>query len=256
MDFILTEWFVKAPYGVSFLAGMLTFLSPCVLPLVPAYLSYVSGVSLGELKGGDSLNIAMRWRIFRASLFFVLGFSLVFVLLGASMARIIGNVFNNDLFAYIAGGIIVIFGLHVAKIINIPFLNYEKRADFSLKNEQKNGGIFKNFISAYLAPLLLGISFALGWTPCIGPIFAGIISLAASESTRGIVLMSVYAAGLGVPFLLSALLVSTMIGWLGKLKRYMRVIELLSGALLVGIGVLVASGGLGRISGFLLEKLA
>lgn len=251
MELALTGWFGSAPYAVSFLAGMLTFLSPCVLPLIPAYLSYVSGISLGELRSGDSLSWRARLLIFRSALMFVFGFSLVFVLLGASMARIIGNIFTYEIIAYVAGGIIILFGLHVARVITIPFLNYEKRADFGTLEEKGKG-----FWMTLLAPLLLGISFALGWTPCIGPIFAGIISMAASESSKGIALMSVYAAGLGVPFLLSALLVSTMIGWLGKMKAYMRAIEWLSGGLLVFIGILVATGGLGKLSAWFLERLA
>lgn len=249
IELTLMDWFATAPYGVSFVAGMLTFLSPCVLPLIPAYLSYISGVSLSELKQSEMLSVAMRLRILRSALLFVLGFSVVFVLLGASMARLMGNLFTHTAFTYAAGGVIILFGLHVARIVQIPWLNYEKRADFS----SSFGSSSRHWLREYLAPFLLGFSFALGWTPCIGPIFAGIVSLAASESTKGIALMSLYAAGLGVPFLLSAILVGVMVGWLGRIKAYMRVIELVSGMLLVFIGILIATGGMGRVSEALLR---
>ncbi|MGP1450367.1 MAG: cytochrome c biogenesis protein CcdA [Wolinella sp.] len=253
MEATLSASFASAPFMVSFLAGMLTFLSPCVLPLIPAYLSYISGISLKELRHSSALTMTERWKIFRSALLFVFGFSLVFILLGASMAKIIGNIFSSNMFAYIAGGIIVIFGLHVAHIIQIPFLNYERRADVS-GNISSLGG-FGMWLGANFAPFLLGISFALGWTPCIGPIFAGIVSMAATESSQGILLMSVYAAGLGVPFLLSAVLISVMIEWLNRMKAYMRAIEIASGVLLMLIGILVATGGLGKLSAWFLELL-
>ncbi len=255
MESTLFEFFKQAPYAVSLLAGILTFFSPCVLPLIPAYLSYISGVSVKDLQEseGNALGLVERLRIMRASLLFIAGFSTVFVLLGASMASIIGDIFSFAWVNYLAGGIIVLFGLHMAGALNIRFLNYEKRADFGTLEQKSTGGI--RAVLHFFAPFLLGLSFALGWTPCIGPIFAAIISMAATEQAKGVALMSVYAIGLGIPFFLTALLTSRAMNFFKVVKRNFKIVEIVAGGLLVLIGIAVATGGLGKISAFFSKLL-
>lgn len=240
MEETLSGFFASAPFLVSFVAGVLTFISPCVLPLIPAYISYISGMSVKQLSSGNDVSRHDRLRIFNAALMFVLGFSIVFVLLGAAMAELIGDIFNYKWISWIAGGIIVLFGLNMAGLISIKFLNFEQRANF---------GDVKS--KSFFAPFVLGLSFALGWTPCVGPIFAAIVFKAAQEPATSIWLLIVYAAGLAVPFLLTAVLTGFMLGFLAKVKRYFRVIEIVAGLLLVALGVAIATGGVGKIAALL-----
>jgi cytochrome c-type biogenesis protein len=238
----LFELFETAPYLVSLFAGVLTFFSPCVLPLIPAYLSYISGLTVKELSSED-VSLKNRLNILRASLMFVSGFGLIFILLGASMANLIGDIFAYDFVTYIAGAIIVIFGLHFMKVIDIKFLNYEARASFG-DTDKKRSKLMQIF-----TPFLLGVSFALGWTPCIGPIFAGIVSMAAmDDSVKGLSLMIVYTLGLAIPFVVSALLTNKALGLFNRVKQHFRVVEIIAGLLLVIIGIAVATGGLGKLA--------
>ncbi|PZT48794.1 cytochrome C biogenesis protein [Helicobacter valdiviensis] len=244
MEESLLVFLDKAPLLISFLAGILTFISPCILPLVPAYLSYISEISLSELKGEVKINFATRLIILRSAVFFVLGLGIVFVLMGAISARILnGGILLSPYVAYIAGGVLIVFGIHTMGIIQIPFLNYQKT--FAIK-----GSNF-TFLRDFFTPFLLGISFSLGWTPCVGPILAGIISLASLEAGRGIMLMVFYTLGLSIPFLLCALLIGSSLSILNKIKAYFKWIEWVAGGLLIIIGILVASGGISKISDFL-----
>jgi cytochrome c-type biogenesis protein len=226
---------------VAFLAGLLSFLSPCVLPLIPGYISFISGASLQELAAADDIN-KVRSRVIINSLMFVLGFTVVFVLLGASATAI-----SKMLLRYLkplsiaAGVVIVIFGLHTMGIIRIPFLYMEKR----FQSNSKPAGLFGSFI--------IGLAFAFGWTPCIGPILAGILAVAASGRTimNGIILLLVYSLGLGVPFMITAWSITLFFRVFDRIKKYMGVIEWISGALLVIIGALMITGGLGKIAGAL-----
>lgn len=252
MEAELMPLFESAPYIASFLAGIIAFLSPCVLPLMPAYLSYISGVSISSLKGDESMSLSQKWKVFIASLMFVSGFGLVFVLLGAAMANIIENIFENGWVSIAAGIIIILFGLHTMGVINIKFLNYEARANFG--DSKKANGFWKKLFIIF-APFLLGVSFALGWTPCIGPIFGSIILLAGQEggALKGVVLMSIFAMGLAVPFLLMALLTSQAIRFLNSVKKYFKLIEIVAGLLLIGIGVAVMSGDMGTLTSYMLN---
>jgi cytochrome c-type biogenesis protein len=220
----------------AFVAGVLSFISPCVLPLIPGYLSYISGISLDEMRGtagGAAVALAapgVQRRVVITSLFFILGFSLVFISLGAS-ATYLGQFLMTrlELLGRIAGVVIIIFGLHTMGVLRIGWLYQEKRFQTS------------NRPVGLLGALLVGVAFAFGWTPCIGPILAGILTIAAGEETvaDGIRLLAVYSAGLGIPFLLTALAINRFFKAFARIRRYYHTIEVVSGALLVGIGLLI-----------------
>jgi cytochrome c-type biogenesis protein len=225
----------------AFTAGVISFISPCVLPLIPGYLSFISGVSVEELKTGDKRSEALR-KVSVNTLFFVLGFSVVFVALGAS-ATVIGEFLLSKLalFTKIAGVIIIILGLHIMGVFRISFLNYEKR--FHRKSKPLGP----------LGSFAVGLAFAFGWTPCIGPILAGILALAANQDTvgKGVALLSSYSLGLGIPFFITAVSFNTFLGVFGWVKKHFRTVEIVSGLLLVVIGVLMLFGSFGYIANLL-----
>ncbi len=225
---------------VALLAGLLSFLSPCVLPIVPPYLAYMSGVSVTDLQTGAK---ASRKALLTA-LFFVLGLSTVFLILGFA-ASAFGAFFlaNQQLFNWIAGAVVIVFGLHFVGLFTIPFLNREARLDAG----DRGGSAFGAYV--------LGLAFAFGWTPCIGPQLGMILSLAASEDSlaRGTLLLAVYAAGLGIPFLAVAAFFPRMQGLMGWMKRHMVAIERIMGGLLIVIGLLMVTGGFSALSWWLLE---
>ena len=218
----------------SFAAGVASFLSPCVLPLVPGYVSFMSGLSLEELSRGAGRGEVMR-RAGLGSLFFVLGFTTVFTALGAS-ASAVGRLLMPHMAALtkVAGAIIILFGLHTAGLLTIPFLYYEKRLSSS------------GLPPGYWGSFLMGLAFAFGWTPCIGPILAGILALAAAEGTvaRGAALLAVYSLGLGVPFMLTAFGINAFLSFFARYKRYILWGERAAGLLLIGVGTLVFSNKL------------
>jgi len=226
---------------VALAAGVLSFLSPCVLPIVPPYLAYMSGVSMGEI---DHDRNAARRKAVLAATFFVLGLSTVFLFLGFT-ASIFGQFFlqNQILLAQIAGGVIVIFGLHFLGVFRIPILDREARLDAG----DRGGSAFGAYI--------LGLAFAFGWTPCIGPQLGMILSIAATESTvqRGTVLLGVYAIGLGIPFLLTAAFLDRAMGVMNRLKPHMKTIERVMGLLLIGVGVALMTGAFSAFAFWLLE---
>lgn len=227
---------------VALAAGMLSFLSPCVLPIVPPYLAYMSGVSLNDLSDQKS---AERARVMLPALFFVLGLSTVFLFLGFT-ASAIGTLFLSyqGYFNTIAGVLVMIFGAHFIGVYRIGILDREARLDAG-----DRGG---SALGAYV----LGLAFAFGWTPCIGPQLGAILSLAASEAslTRGTLLLSVYAIGLGVPFLLVAAFLPRLGGTMRWMKRHMEQIEKTMGLLLWTIGLLMLTGGFSSFSYWLLER--
>jgi cytochrome c-type biogenesis protein len=226
---------------LAFIAGFASFISPCVLPIVPGYLSFISGVSFEEMTSAETRS-RVRRRIFLNSLFFVIGFSLVFISLGAS-ATFIGQVLREQLrlITMIAGAVIIVFGLHMTGIFRIPFLNYEKR--FHTKGKPLGAG----------GALLVGLAFAFGWTPCIGPILASILAVASQQESvaEGIVLLGFYSAGLGIPFILAGVSISIFYGPFNRLKRHLPKIEMASGILLVIVGILIMTNTLTMISAYL-----
>ncbi|MCL4811981.1 MAG: cytochrome c biogenesis protein CcdA [Vicinamibacteraceae bacterium] len=230
----------------AFVAGVLSFISPCVLPLVPGYLSFVSGVSLDQMRasGGDASR--SRSRVFIASLAFVVGFSMVFVALGAS-ASAIGQFLMErlSLLGKIAGVVIILFGLHMMGVLRITWLYSQARVETNRKP------------AGPLGAMLVGIAFAFGWTPCIGPILAAILAVAASRETvaEGVQLLGVYSAGLGVPFLLTSLAVDRFFAAFARIRKHYHLIEITSGVLLVGIGVLMVTNRLTLIAQYLTPYL-
>lgn len=231
MEQFLENIFYNTPFLAAFLAGFLTFLSPCILPLVPAYMSYISGQSLQNFK-----NTKKDFMIFFQALSFVLGFGLVFVLLGASMAKIIELI--APLWVKKAAGIVVIlFGIHFLGLWRFGFLYKTKKYEIGQK------GAFYSFLS----PFVLGVSFSLGWTPCIGPIFTSIVLLSGTQEQYGLSLMMVYTIGLGIPFLLIALMVQRSLRILERLKKHFRIIEILSGLLLILLGIAIFTGWIDRL---------
>jgi cytochrome c-type biogenesis protein len=213
----------------AFIAGFLSFISPCVLPLIPGYVSFVSGVSLEDMRGDAAVSSARR-HVLVTSLFFVLGFSLVFVALGAT-ASVVGQFLfeRQPLLAKIAGVLLVIFGLHTMGVFRIALLESEKR----MQANRKPAGP--------LGATLVGIAFAFGWSPCIGPILGGILALAASKDTvwEGTQLLAVYSVGLGIPFLLTSIAINQFFAVTKRIRKHYHAIELVSGGLLVAIGVLI-----------------
>ena len=225
----------------AFAAGFLSFISPCVLPLIPGYISFVSGISVEEMRS-DTPPATSRLQVFVTSLAFVIGFSIVFVLLGASATAIGKFMFARlPLLSKIAGGILIVFGLHTMGVFRLAFLETEKR----VHSQKKPAGP--------LGAMLVGIAFAFGWTPCIGPILGGILAIAGSKSSvgEGITLLAVYSLGLGIPFLLTSLAINQFFGAARKIRRYYHAVELTSGALLILIGVLIITGQLTIITRYL-----
>ncbi|MEL3891016.1 cytochrome c biogenesis protein CcdA [Ferrovibrio sp. MS7] len=231
-------------YAVAAGAGALSFLSPCVLPLVPAYLCFVAGTSLDEMLERQEIDKAETRRVLMAAIAFVLGFSTVFVIMGASASAINQLVVQHlDIIGKIAGGIIILFGLHFMGLLKIGLLYREARINP------------ENRPTSWLGAYVIGLAFAFGWTPCIGPILASILTIAGSRSdlSYGVSLLATYALGLGIPFLLAALAMKPFMRFMQRFRRHMRKVEIAAGALLVTTGVLIFTNSLGQFSYFLLE---
>ncbi|MFZ1726456.1 MAG: cytochrome c biogenesis protein CcdA [Albidovulum sp.] len=225
---------------VALVAGLLSFLSPCVLPIVPPYIAYIGGISMTEMSATDS----GRRRALLPAGFFVLGLSTVFLFMGFA-ASSFGRFFlqNQQWFATLSGVIVMVFGAHFLGIFRLAFLNREARIDAG-----DRGG---SALGAYI----LGLAFAFGWTPCIGPQLGMILSLAAQDASiaRGTTLLAIYALGLGIPFLLVAAFFPRLTGAMGFMKRHMDRIERIMGLLLWTIGLLMLTGGFSQFSYWLLE---
>jgi cytochrome c-type biogenesis protein len=223
------------PAYLAFLAGVLSFISPCHLPLVPVYLGYLGNSTSIEGRAGRTRTVAY-------TVVFVLGYTIILVALGAS-AGIIGQSARQWIPATrrIGGGFIILLGIHVSGLVRLPMLAQEKRFDF--------GGSFR---PGYWSSFVLGMLFGLAWTPCIGPLVAGILLLAGSTATlgQGAFLLSIYALGLGIPFILAAILMGTATGFIQTLSRHSRAVSMASGLLLVVMGVMVFTDQLARLSGF------
>ena len=227
----------------AFTAGLFSFISPCVLPLIPAYISFVSGISIDSLQS-EQESQGRLFKVFLSTLIFVLGFSAVFVLLGAG-ASFIGRL----LFVYrvwfnrTAGVLIVVLGLHMTGIYRIGFLEYEKKIHVR-ENPFGVIGIF-----------LIGAAFAFGWTPCIGPILAAILALAAQKGTigSGMIMLAVYSAGLGLPFIVTGLALNRFLAVYKRLRKHLRTVEIIAGVFLLVIGGLIFFDMFSILSGYLIQ---
>jgi cytochrome c-type biogenesis protein len=233
-----------SPIGIliAFAAGIISFLSPCVLPLVPGYVSYIAGGSLEDLTENPSAS--RRMRAIYLSLFFVLGFSLVFIVLGAS-ASAVGEFLlsNKRLFENIAGAVIIVFGLYLMGLLKIPFMSREMR-----------------FVSRAAgghpaSAALLGTAFAFGWTPCIGPVLGGILTMSANtnEVGAGMVLLAFYSLGLGLPFLLAAAFTGFFLNSMKTMRRVSRPFQIFAGSIMVLMGIALITGYLTSLAYWLLE---
>lgn len=233
---------------IAMLAGVLSFLSPCVLPIVPPYLAYMAGTTLQPAGHGGGAAVARGpdWRVISASVFFILGLSTVFMVLGFT-ASLMGQMFlrYQSYLAIGSGLVLILFGLHFLHVIRIPILDQDRR--FAAAGDR--GG---TALGAYV----MGLAFAFGWTPCIGPILGMIISMAAQEDTvsRGMVLMLGYVTGLGLPFLAVALSLQRALGAMNRIKRHMGTIEKLTGGLLIVVGVMLSLGVFTKLSLWLVQR--
>ena len=223
-------------FFIAFGAGLISFLSPCVLPLIPGYISYISGQSLQNILESKKINLF-------SLILFCLGFSSVFVILGAS-ASFLGNILlqNSEFLRIIAGIIIIIFSLQLIGILNIPYLNFEKRFD---AKESKN----------ILFPYVIGVAFGFGWTPCIGPILGSILALASIEETlsRAVILLISYSLGLAIPFVLSGYLIQRFLLFSKNFKKNINLISKIGGITLLITGVLILTNQLQAIGFYIIE---
>jgi len=215
---------------MAFSAGLLTFLSPCVLPLIPAYISFITGVAINELIGGEREKSRVTGRILLEIALFISGFSLVFILLGAS-ASYFGKLLLSQvkLLRAVGGILVIIFGLYIAGAFQLGFLAYQKKIDLRMKPTN------------FLGSLIVGIVFGLGWTPCAGPILASILTCASTQETvrEGILLLSFYSLGVGIPFLVSGVALNLFLKGFQRIKKYSRPISVISGGLLILFGILI-----------------
>jgi len=237
---------MKQPQDISiliaFTAGLLSFVSPCVLPLVPSYITYITGVSFQDLTSEETRK-KLKWATLVHSLLFILGFSTIFILMGAS-ASYLGQLLSRYQYwvVKIGGVLIILLGIHFVLQI-FPFLQIEKRIHF----EKKSLG--------YLGSFLVGIVFAAGWTPCIGPILSAILIYASTSQnmTTGIALLAAYSLGLGIPFLVASLAFNLFLSAFQKMQRYMRVIIFVSGFFLIAIGILILTDTFRSIGTYLTD---
>ncbi|MHB1275590.1 MAG: cytochrome c biogenesis CcdA family protein [Candidatus Humimicrobiaceae bacterium] len=228
----------------AFIAGVLSFISPCILPLVPVYISFMTSKAALQNKKN---KLSDRLFIFLNSIFFVLGFSLIFIILG-STATFIGKILRDysNIISRVGGGLLIIFGLNYMGIFKIPFLNFEKK--FNIPQSAKYN---------YLGSFLIGIIFSFGWVPCIGMILSGILLLASRLDTlaQGIFLLLAYSLGLGIPFMLFSVFIGLFSKFFKKINKYMKIIPIISGIFLIILGIVFLTGSMTKLVGFMLKYL-
>ncbi len=233
----------EVSFIMAFVAGTVSFLSPCVLPLVPGYLSFVSGMSFDELAMAHGKPVLVK-RAASNAIFFILGFSTIFVALGAS-ATAIGRflLFQADFFLKIGGIIVILLGLHIMGIWKMGFLYREKRFIQTNPDKGRKNGLLSSYIT--------GLAFAFAWTPCVGPILGAILAFAGTQETvhQGVVLLSIYSLGLGLPFLLTALAMQSFLTLFQRIRGYLRGIEIGAGLMVVTMGMVMVTNNLTWMTG-------
>lgn len=225
---------------VALSAGFISFLTPCILPLIPSYLAFITGTSLEELQTEVNLK-KIRKKVIGNSLMFILGFSVIFIALGAS-ATFIGTFLSDNIrwFEIVGGAVVIILGLHFAGVFKLKFLEREKKFHMQKKP------------LGYLGTVLVGMAFGAGWTPCVGPILGAILTMAATtqDITKGIVLLVFYSIGLGIPFLISGIIIHKFFEYFKTVRKHFKIITAVGGVLLIIVGVLLISGYFSSISSY------
>lgn len=229
---------------IAFFGGIITFVSPCILPLIPVYLAYISGISFQELSSQDVKKPFLR--IFLSTVLFVLGFTFIFTLLAALFyifAQFLGS--YKVWFDRIAGGVLIVFGLHMMGVFRIGFLNFEVKYKKGIKRRSP------------LSSFLIGMAFGAGWTPCVGPILSGILftSAASTNVLNSILLLTVYSLGLGIPFILTGMITNRLLSLFSFIKKHYRLVEIVGGVFLIILGLLLIFNGVGALSGWLSKLL-
>lgn len=237
----LQDIFFRLPILASFLGGVLAFVTPCILPLIPSYMSYISGSSLHDVSSYS------RVRTLRNACLFVFGFSLVFFMFGLAMINVIDNVLHYPIVRYISGSLVILFGLHFLGILPIKLLYHTKQLNLSRLENNKTLKI--------IAPFIFGVSFAAGWTPCTGPIVSSIVFLASTNQSLAVLAILAFVSGLALPFLLLAIFLESGLSLLRNLKKQMRVIEIICGIFLIFVGILIMIDEVYLLVGFLDENL-
>ena len=225
-------------YAVAFAAGFLTFLSPCLLPVIPSFIAYITGISLSDINDPGKRQEAKRKAVIH-SLLFIFGFSLIFIFLGLTATFIGKALFRYQKAIQIGGGILIIlFGLYLMGILKLDFLGKEMKIRFRSEG------------ASYLGSFLIGVTFAAAWTPCAGPILGSILLLAGTKTSvvEGAKLLSVYSLGIALPFFLTALLINTFVAHFNRLKKFISIVNIISGAFLVAVGVLIMTNYLSVIA--------
>ncbi len=225
-------------FPAAFVAGVLSFFSPCVLPLIPAYFTFITGFSIEELT--EKYNSEIRKKVFLSTFLFVLGFSLVFILMGASASYLGGLMYTYKKLIRIIGGIlIIILGIHLTGIIRIPGLDFEKRITLEKKPLH------------FLGTLIIGMAFGAGWSPCIGPLLGSILIVAGSQETvwQGVILLGIYSAGLAIPFIIISIFINFLLTFIKKASKVLKYVNVVAGVVLIIVGLILVSNKLYVFSG-------
>jgi cytochrome c-type biogenesis protein len=225
-------------FPAAFVAGLLSFFSPCVLPLIPAYFTFITGFSIEELT--EEYNSEIRKKVFLSTFLFVLGFSLVFILMGASASYLGGLMYTYKKLIRIIGGIlIIILGIHLTGLIRIPGLDFEKRMTLEKKPLH------------FLGTLIIGMAFGAGWSPCIGPLLGSILIIAGSQETvlQGIILLGIYSAGLAIPFIIISIFINFLLIFIKKASKVLKYVNVAAGVILIVVGLILVSNKLYVFSG-------
>lgn len=220
-------------FPAAFIAGLLSFFSPCILPLIPAYFTFITGFSIEELT--EEYNLEIRKKVFFSTSLFVLGFSLVFISMGASASYVGGLMYTYKKFIRIIGGIlIIIMGIHLTGLIRIPVLDFEKR--ITLKKKPLH----------FLGTLIIGMAFGAGWSPCIGPLLGSILIIAGSQETvwQGVILLGIYSAGLAIPFVIISIFINFILFFIKKASKVLKYVNVAAGVVLIVVGLILISNKL------------